>query len=120
MNLMMSLASMVGRRRLAGEEEGPRRDLDARVVPQPVVQHHNAQRIEQLPLVFVDAFDLAIENGVRVDDLAGRRFEPVGEMRLGVAFGLAELVAKSFVIGKRFELAQLAEVGDPAVADRVA
>ena len=35
----------------------------------------------------------------------------------GLAFGAVEGVAKSPVVGQRFELAQLAEVGDPAIAD---
>ena len=35
----------------------------------------------------------------------------------GLALGLAERVAKALVVGQRLELAQLAEVGDPAVAD---
>ena len=35
----------------------------------------------------------------------------------GLALGLAEGVAKALVVGQRLELAQLAEVGDPAVAD---
>ena len=54
---------------------------------------------------------------VRVHRLAGGRFEPVGKLRLGLALGLAEGVAKALVVGQRLELAQLAEVGDPAVAD---
>ena len=48
------------------------------------------KRVEQLPLVFVDALDLAIEDGVRIDDLPGRGFEPLGELQLGLALGLAE------------------------------
>ena len=47
----------------------------------------------------------------------GRRLEPVGETRLGLALGLAEGVAEAAVVGQRLQLAQLAQVGDPAVAD---
>ena len=89
------LGQVVGRRRLAGEEERPRRHLEVRILAQPVVEHHDAQRIEQLPLVFVDALDLAIEDGVRVHRLTGGRLEPVGKLRLGFALGLAEGVAKA-------------------------
>ena len=62
---------MVGGSRFAGEKECPRHHLEARVFSQPVVQHDNAQRVEQLSLVFVDALDLAIKDGVRIHRLAG-------------------------------------------------
>ena len=38
-------------------------------------------------------------------------------MGLGIAVGRAELAPKGFVIGKRFELAELAEIGDPVLAE---
>jgi tRNA uridine 5-carboxymethylaminomethyl modification enzyme len=53
---------MVGVCGLARKEERPRRNLQARVRAQPVVQHHDAKRVEQLPLVFMDTLDLAIAN----------------------------------------------------------
>ena len=40
------------------------------ILAQAVVEHDDAQRVEQLPLVFVDALDLAIEDRFRVDHLA--------------------------------------------------
>src|SRR5438552_8560936 len=94
------LGKMVGRRRLAGEKERPRRHREVWILPQPVVKHHDAQGIEQLPLVFVDTFDLAIKDGVRVDRLAGGRFEPIGKLRFGLTLSLPEAVAKTFVVGK--------------------
>ena len=56
---------------------------------------------------------------VRVHRLPGCRFEPIGKLRFGLALGFEEGVAKAVVVGQRLELAQLAEVGDPAVADRL-
>ena len=111
------LGKMVGGRRLPREEERPRRHLQVRVRPQPVVEHHDAQGVEKLPLVFVDALDLAIKDGVRIHGLPGGGFEPLGELSFGLALGLAEVVAKAPVVGQRFELAQLGQVGDPAVAN---
>ena len=73
--------------------------------------------LSKLPLVFVDAFDLAIKDGVRIHDSARRGLEPVGKAGLGVALGLAEVITKAPVVGQRLELAQLGQVGDPAVAD---
>ena len=65
----------------------------------------------------MDALDLAVEDGVRVYRLAGGRFEPIGKLHFGLALGLAEGVMQAPVVGQRLELAQLAEVGHPAVAD---
>ena len=79
MNLMMTLARLVGGRRLAGEEESSRRHVEIRIVPQPVVEHHDAERVQQLPLVFVDALDLTIEDAVRVNRLAVGPPEPIGK-----------------------------------------
>ena len=65
----------------------------------------------------MDTLDLAIKDGVRIDGLPGGGFEPLGELSFGLAFGLAEVAAKAPVVGQRFELAQLGQVGDPAVAN---
>ena len=108
---------MVGRCRLAGKEKCPRGHLELRGLPQPVVQHDDAQRIEQLPLVFVDALDLTIEDRVRIDRLAGCRFEPLGKLRFRLPLRFEDRVAKPLVIGQFLELAQLAEISNPSVAD---
>ena len=61
------LRQAIGRRRLAREEERSRQNFEIWILAEPIVEHYNAQGVEQLPLVFVDAFDLAIEDGVRID-----------------------------------------------------
>ena len=84
------LREPVGRRGLAREEKRPRGHVEVGVRAEAVVEDDDAERVEQLPLVFVDALDLAIEDRVRVDDLPGRRAQPVGESRLGLALGVPE------------------------------
>src|SRR5262249_36048245 len=101
------------------EKESPRRHIKLWVLPQPIVEHHNAQRVEELPLVFVDALNLAIEDAIRVHRLAGCPLEPIGKLRLGLAFGLTEIVTQSLVTSQRLQLTQLTEVSHPAVADGV-
>ena len=64
------LGQPVRRRCLAREEKRPRRHFQVRILPQAVVEHHDAQRIQQLPFVFVNSLDLAIEDGFRVHRLA--------------------------------------------------
>src|SRR5207253_4550624 len=83
-----NLSQLIGGRRFAGEEESARRRIKVRMLSQSVVEHHNAQGVEQLPLVLVDALDLAIKDTVRVYRFAGRPLEPIGKLRLGLAFRL--------------------------------
>ena len=108
---------MIGGRRLPREEERPRWQVELGIVADPVIQHDHAKRIEQLSLVFVDAFDLAVENGVRIDALARGGFEPVRKFHLRFALGRAKGLLKVDVVGQGFELAQLAKLRNPAIAD---
>jgi hypothetical protein len=84
-----------------------------------VVQVDHVQHVEQLPLVFVDALDLHVEQrvGVELDPALG--LDQFGEARLVGAldrapFGVECLMAPR---SQRFELFQLRQVGDPAFAD---
>ena len=86
----------VGRRRPAGEEERSRRHVEAGVFAQAVVENNNAQRVEQLALVFVDALDLAVKDYVGINGLARGRFQPIGELYIRLAFGVVERVAEGF------------------------
>ena len=45
------------------------------------------------------------------------RLEPGGERRFGLVFGFAEGCAESLVLGQGLESFELAQVGDPAVAN---
>ena len=99
---------MVGRCRLAGEEKDPRRHFEIRVFAQSIVEYHDAQRVQQLSLIFVDTLDLTIEDRVGVNGLTRRCLKPVGKLQLGRAFGVAEGLSKSSVIGEWLDFAQLA------------
>ena len=68
------LGQAIGGRRLAGEEKRPRQHFETRVFPQPIVENDDAQRVQQLTLVFVNALDLAVEDGVRIDSHTRGRF----------------------------------------------
>jgi hypothetical protein len=52
--------------------------------------------------------------------LAGRPLEPIRKLQPGLAARLLKGVLKGLVVGKRFELFQLSEIGGPAVADGAA
>ena len=111
------LGQLIGGRGLAGEEESSRRDRQAGVLAQPIVENDDSQRVEQLPLVFVNAFDLAVEDRVRIDYNLGVPLDPVDEPRLGGALGRENRGPKHRVVGQRAQFLQPREVGDPPVAD---
>ena len=58
---------MIAGRGLAGEDLHARRPVPFRVRADLIVQRHRLDEIEQLALVFVDALDLHVEQGVRID-----------------------------------------------------
>ena len=93
--------------------------LSPGIMPQAIVEHHDVQRVQELAFVFVDAFDVRVENGVRVDDLAGRGFKPIGETHFCVAFGPAHVARKALSSARGFSSDKLVEIGDPTVADGV-
>jgi hypothetical protein len=56
------LCEAVAWRRFPCEEKSPRLNLRLRIVPQSIVEHHDPKCVQELALVFVDTFDLAIED----------------------------------------------------------
>ena len=60
---------------------------------------------QQLPLIFMDALDLAIEDGVGVNGLARCGLEPGGKAGFRITLCIPEAVAKSFIVGERLQLA---------------
>ena len=70
MSLMMSLARWYAGAALPAKKNVRGGTSSCGFVAQPVVEHDDVQDVEQLPLVLVDALDLAVEDRVRVDRLA--------------------------------------------------
>ena len=70
-----------------------------------------------LPLVFVDALHQHVEERLRRDGDAGALCDERGETALVRELHLAPLLLKFRVVGERFELAELIQILQPAVAD---
>jgi len=107
------LGQVVRRGRLAGEQDSARRHVQARVGPQPVVPDHHLDGVQELSLVLVDALDLDVEDGVRVERDARGGLDPVHEPGLGGPLGRQELVLEAGVVGQHVHLAQAGHVGHP-------
>ncbi len=61
------LGVAIARRRLAGEDFHARHPVALRLVLDRVIQRDGFKDVEQLPLVFVDALDLDVEQRRRID-----------------------------------------------------
>ena len=64
------LGAVVSRRSLGAEQIGARRELHFGMIHDQVVEHEDAQRVHQLPLILVQALGLRIKHRARVDDRA--------------------------------------------------
>ena len=62
------LGEGVARRRLTGEDEGGGLDLEIGIRQTAVIEIHHLHDVQQLALVCMEALDLDIEDGVRVND----------------------------------------------------
>ena len=75
------------------------------------------KQIEQLALVFVDAFDLYVEQAIGVDADGQPGHRQLGQtLFIGVFHG-AKFNLEGFIIRQLGQLAQLRQIGDPALAN---
>ena len=114
------LRHVVARRGLGGEDELPRHRVAGGVVQEPVVEHHDVERQEQLALVLVEALDLDVVDRVGVEPDAVVALRPLRERDLVRALDRRELAEEAVVADEALEAAELVELGDPAVADLAA
>ena len=110
MSLMISLAKLIGRRRLAGEEERPRRDRPVRIATHPVVEDDDVEHVQQLPLVLVNPLHLAVEERVWIGGLTARPLKPVDEPPLCLTLRIGEPLAERGVTRQGRKPAQLRQI----------
>src|SRR5262249_46458352 len=93
------LCLRVVRRRLAGEYFHPRYPIAIGLRPDRVIERDRFEEIEQLALVFVDAFDLHIEQRIRVHVEIEAFDDQPREGHLVGALGGSHPVLESAVLG---------------------
>ena len=108
------LRDVVARSGLGGEHEDPRMDVQRRVLQQAAVQGQDVQQIEVLPLVFVQALHLDVEDRVRGNLDPAFAFDQRGQVDLVVALHRQELAAEAGIVREALEPAKPGEVADPA------
>ena len=111
------LGHPVSGRGLAREDHGAGHEV-GRIRAEPLVKGQGMHRVHELALVFVEALDLAVEHGVRVEVDAVELHDPIGEDALVDPLHRRPLLAERLVLGHRRESSQLVEVADPARSDR--
>jgi hypothetical protein len=83
---------------------------------QRVVAGDDVQHVEQLPLVLVDAFDLHVEQAVRIQRDADFTGHVVGQAHLVAALGAAKAAAESGIVGARPQVLQAVQIEAPLLA----
>ena len=111
-----ALGGDVARCRLGTEDKGALGHIPLTVDGDAEVQIQDVQRVHELALVFVQALDLGVKDGVRVDLHALALGDPVGEVALVRGLDLAQFAQHLRVVDMRTQLLQLGQVGDPLVA----
>ena len=112
------LGHVIGRSGLAGNDHRARRPVSSihtiGVGNDGLVARHHVQDVEQLPLVFVDALDLHIEQAGRVDDDAQLTPDQIGQALLVGGLDGEELLAETDVGGQRRQRLDLGQIFAPS------
>jgi hypothetical protein len=66
-----------------------------------IVEHHDAKGVQELTLLFVDAFNVAVKNRIWIDCYLKLRLEPVDESNFCLTRSLTETIAEGLVFGQR-------------------
>ena len=89
------------------------------IILKPKILCQDMQRIEMLPLIFVQALDLHIKDGIGVERNAGSVKHIFGETLLVFLLNSGKPFERLFIAGEPFETAQMRHIVQPAVADGV-
>ncbi len=84
---------------------------------EPVVQADDAQQIQVLAFVLVDALGLDVKHAVRVHLDADNGLDVVGQVGLGLAFDLAPALAEAGILGQGFQAVEFVQAAQPAMID---
>ena len=102
---------------LAAKEEGPRCNLEFRVILQEVIQVKDVKDVQGLALIQVDALDLDVEDRVRPHVRIIAVADVTGQDILAFLLDPRQLFLEGRVIGKRHEVLELRRRPAPAVPD---
>ena len=95
-------------------------DLEIGIRQTAVIEIHHLHDVQQLALVCMEALDLDIEDGVRVNDEPALAFDVLRETNLVRALGGADALEEGGITFEVGELFKFGGVIEPGIADRLA
>ena len=102
------------------QDHRPRFGLEILVPSQFVIMINGVKQVEELPLIFVDSFDLDIKHGIRVEEIPILFFQPANQLLFFQLFQLPPFFAELLVFLKGFQAAKFLQVFFPVMADPTA
>ena len=118
---MDELDNLLGRpvagRGFSGEQHRARHRDFLSVFHNAQIVADDAQHVQQLALIFVDALDLDIEHRGRVDDHPRLFLDDLAEPHLVVVLHVGEALLEFGGVRILLQLSKLFQVGDPLIAD---
>ncbi len=92
-------------------------DIEVWVLEQAAVESQDMEQVQMLAFVFVEAFDLDIEDGGRVHIYAAFVLDDFGQVHFVLVFDGHEGIAEPGVFGEGLEASELVNIANPTIAD---
>ncbi len=112
------LGAEITRSGFGAKNERAGRQIGVRMIFEQKILIQDKEGIQQLPLIFVQSFDLDVKKGIRINRYAHFIFHVLSQTHLVVPFDVHQSAQNIFVIGQMSELGKLAQIADPIFAAR--
>ncbi|CAH0326536.1 hypothetical protein SRABI106_04689 [Rahnella aquatilis] len=104
---------VITRCRFRAEQEHTRHHVHFRVITQLTVQRQNVQQIQMLAFVFMQTFDLYVENGIRVEGQPHHLFHVMRQFDFVLTLNGLITLTEFFIIRRTFQPFQRVQVIHP-------
>lgn len=102
---------------LSSDHDGARDEWRIRILLNSIVHCDDVQAVEQLPLVFMNALDLDVKNGRRVDIDAVVLLQDLGQLHFVLLLGFLDGALEASVLGPLLQLLEVLQVHGPCFSN---
>jgi hypothetical protein len=102
---------------LSSDHDGARDEWRIRILLNSIVHCDDVQAVEQLPLVFVNALDLDVKNGRRVDVDTVVLLQNFGQLHFVLLLGFLNGALEASVLGPLLQLLEVLQVHGPGFSN---